>query len=103
MHMYNLPGFYDVGLLITNPVTGCKAGFLLEEMVKIFKTPEARFIVDYPVALLDQADLKFTNQTSYGERFHWDFGDGNTSGEEHPRHEYRQVGQFQVLLEAVSG
>lgn len=103
VHVYNLPGFYDVGLLITNPVTGCKAGFLLEEMVKIFKTPEARFMVDYPVALLDQADLKFTNQTSYGERFHWDFGDGNTSGEEHPRHEYRQVGQFQVLMEAASG
>lgn len=103
VHTYNQPGFYDVTLLITNPVTGCKAGFLLEEMVKIYKTPEARFEVDYPVALLEQANLKFTNQTLFGERYHWEFGDGGFSEEENPCHEYRQVGQYPVLLEAVSG
>ena len=103
VHSYNQPGFYDVSLLITNPVTGCQTGFIMEEMVKIYRTPEARFSVDYPVALLQQADLSFTNLTESGETYHWDFGDGGFSDAEHPRYTYEKVGEYAVFLEAVSG
>ena len=35
-----------------------------------------------------------------GEKFdfHWDFGDGNTSKEQNPEHEYQEAGDYQVLL-----
>lgn len=103
VHAYTNPGFYDVSLQITNPVTGCQAGFRMEDMVKIFRTPVARFSVDYPVALLGQATLSFDNLTEYGETYSWDFGDGHTSAEMHPSHTYDQVGKFPVQLIAHSG
>ncbi len=103
VHAYNLPRFYDVGLLITNPVTGCQAGFRIEEMVKIFKTPSARFSVDYPVALLGQATLSFTNLSEAGDTYSWDFGDGQTSTAMNPSHAYDRVGKFPVRLIAFSG
>ncbi len=103
VHAYNDPGFYDVSLRISNPVTGCQSGFLMEEMVKIYQTPLARFTVDYPVAILGQANLTFDNLTEAGESYIWDFGEGGSSSEMNPRYTYDQVGQFPVLLTAKSG
>lgn len=31
-------------------------------------------------------------------RWHWDFGDGATSGEQHPVHRYREAGKYLVVL-----
>jgi len=106
-HLYNMPGFYDVGLVITNPITGCKAGFTVENMVKIFQTPVARFRVDYPEAILGHARLTFDNQTLYGDgntAYTWDFGDHTPfSTDVNPQHTYDQVGEFPVTLMAESG
>lgn len=41
-HFYPDTGFYDVGLLITNQLTGCQIGFTVDNMVKIFPTPVAK-------------------------------------------------------------
>jgi len=103
VHTFQTPGSYDVSLRITNPVTGCHSGFLMPEMVKIFKTPVARFAVDHPVALLGQARLTFDNQTEEGETYSWDFGDGHSSSLINPTHEYDRVGKFPVTLIASSG
>ena len=38
---------------------------------------------------------------SHGEitRWHWDFGDGQTSGEQHPLHQYQKAGEWVVILD----
>ncbi len=33
-------------------------------------------------------------------KWHWDFGDGSTSGEQHPQHAYEKPGNYIVILEA---
>jgi hypothetical protein len=37
---------------------------------------------------------------SYGEilKWHWDFGDGNSSAEQHPKHSYDKAGEWTVIL-----
>jgi len=103
VHLYSSAGFYDVRLTITNPVTGCQAGFLVDDMVKIYRTPVTGFEVDYPVAFLGQSHLTFTNKTEYGDYYRWDFGDGSASEAASTSHTYVQAGKYPVSLMAESG
>lgn len=40
----------------------------------------------------------FTNQSEHGQDYHWDFGDGVTSNQEHPTHSYGTTGEYMVSL-----
>lgn len=42
--------------------------------------------------------LEFINLSTSGTSYHWDFGDGLTSTEEHPTHTYYSSGTYQVCL-----
>ncbi|WP_421920649.1 PKD domain-containing protein [Marinifilum sp.] len=42
--------------------------------------------------------VQFTNNSTDGETYQWDFGDGNTSTEENPNHTYEASGSFTVSL-----
>jgi hypothetical protein len=44
--------------------------------------------------------FKFTNQSVNGVTYLWDFGDGETSTEEHPTHLFAQNGEYNVCLTA---
>lgn len=46
--------------------------------------------------------IHFTNETENGETFFWEFGDGETSTEESPSHEYMEAGTFTVQLTATN-
>ena len=44
----------------------------------------------------------FTNESEFGERYSWAFGDGETSTQQHPDiHVYQEVGQYEVVLQVV--
>ena len=45
-HFYADTGKYNVNLLITNKLNGCKTGFTIDDMVKIFPTPQPEIAVD---------------------------------------------------------
>ncbi len=53
----------------------------------------------FRVADLNQRLVAFRDE-SFGEvtRWHWDFGDGHTSTEQHPVHRYEKPGNFVVVL-----
>ncbi|MCF8254854.1 MAG: T9SS type A sorting domain-containing protein [Bacteroidia bacterium] len=44
--------------------------------------------------------ISFTNQSLNAETYHWDFGDGDSSNEENPIHEYSSAGNYEVSLSA---
>ena len=46
-------------------------------------------------------DVKFTNTSKKATTYEWDFGDGNTSDEEHPTHTYLQSGNYEVTLKVM--
>ena len=45
-------------------------------------------------------EMVFTNGSQNAASYLWDFGDGNTSAEMHPRHAYTSAGSFTVTLTA---
>ena len=60
---------------------------------------------EMPMALFDyQVDgikVQFTNYSTDATTYLWDFGDGNTSTEENPLHEYTESGNFIITFTAT--
>lgn len=88
---YPLPGTYDVNLTATNALgshTKQKPAF-----INVYLTPDADFSF-----LVNGQTASFTNSSTGGNFYFWDFGDGNTSSAVNPVHEYVGTGIFDVSL-----
>lgn len=46
--------------------------------------------------------FQFTNESIDADEYYWDFGDGTTSTDENPTHQYGERGVYQVCLTAIS-
>jgi gliding motility-associated-like protein len=84
-HFYNSIGRFDVGLVITNQINGCKIGYTIEEMVNIFPTPNAEIAVDPDFCNENSVEV-FYVQNIDSSFCTWDFngtahkvGEGNDS------------------------
>ncbi len=79
----------------TIDVDGCVA---YDDVVVDYRpVPDADFITDvdngcYPLT------VKFTNYSKDAFTFHWNFGDGNSSGDRNPVHTFESAGEFNVVL-----
>jgi PKD repeat protein len=77
--------------------------FRLMPLEKRFRNPvEADWdftIVDMNRRLVAFQDLSRGNIT----KWRWDFGDGTTSEEKNPIHEYKKPGQYNVVILTVEG
>ena len=49
------------------------------------------------------AEVTFTNESVNAETYEWDFGDGDFSSEESPKHLYQSSGNYLVTLKATKG
>lgn len=68
-------------------------------------TPEvADPFADFDFEVSDENPLQvaFTNMSTNSETYMWDFGDGETSTEENPVHEFAEVGAYDVVLTATN-
>ena len=79
-------------------VNGCKA----EDSVLIKVIPEiiADFEVEKGYDCLDVPVVKFINKSENAGLFFWDFGDGQTSEDFEPEHQYEKQDTFKVVLTA---
>lgn len=93
---------YDFTLAANSLITGCSDTLLKKNIVEVHPKPLAQFEVDFPVAIIENANLLFTNRTPDIEIFNWNFGDGSVSGEENPQHTYTALGKFPVKLAVES-
>lgn len=66
--------------------------------------PVAEPYADFEYAISEENSLEvtFTNKSTNAESFNWAFGDGETSTEENPVHEYSEGGTFEVSLTATN-
>ncbi len=89
---------YGFALAAESLLSGCSDTLTKPDLVQVHPKPVAQFEVDYPVAIIEQANLHFANLTKDVEVFNWDFGDGFNSIEENPLHTYTELGKFPVEL-----
>ena len=99
-----LNGYGNFGFTVAarSEITGCADTLFKPAQVVVHPKPTAAFEVDFPVAILEQANLSFTNQTVDVNKFTWDFGDGGNSVIENPQHRYSALGKYAVSLEVES-
>jgi PKD repeat protein len=100
LHAYPLPGNYTVSLRATGP--GGTDTHVENGYIAVTSSLTASFTASPTVG---QAPLlvSFTNQSTGGTTYAWDFGDGTTSTSPTPTHTYTQGGVFTVTLTARNG
>ncbi len=93
-HLYAYWGEYLVSLSVSNDI--CSAS----DTVKVLIRPPAavpKFEIDQKQGCIPFS-VNFTNNSEYVVKHQWDFGDGNTSTDLHPRHKYTEAGQYAITL-----
>ncbi len=89
--VYNTPGNYSVSLIATNSSgsnTITKTNF-----ISVKDKPKSDFSY-----IRSQGDVQFTNTSSGGIIYNWNFGDGKSSIELNPVHIYASPGTYSVTL-----
>lgn len=94
VHTYAAPGTYNVCLTDQNT---CGSDFTCQNVTVVCPLPQSSF-TSTTVSLTAQFTPTATNTTSYL----WDFGDGNTSTQIAPTHNYTASGVYQGCLTATS-
>jgi hypothetical protein len=103
-NLYYLPdtGRFDISLIAFSNETGCADTLLKPDWIWVHRNPFAKFEVDYPVALIDNANIRFINYSERAVKYFWDFGDGETSEEFESVHTYGDLGEYPARLYAES-
>ena len=95
-HVYNTGGTYDVCLYSWNPATGC-SDTTCQSVTVIVNTPcDAQFYA-YEDSLAGGL-VYFSSSSNWTLDHVWDFGDGDTSHNYSPIHQYNGVGPYVVCL-----
>jgi len=96
---YEESGEYEVYLWGENQF-GCVDSMM--RPVSIPKVPMADFEFDPPRGC-SPLDVQFTDLSTNGDRFLWEFGDGTFSPEQNPMHTYLEEGIYDVRLIVSAG
>lgn len=96
---YTAAGTYTVTLISTD-ASGCVD--TTTGTVLVNQTPVANFVADTMVACNVPFTVTFTNTSTGGTNYAWDFGDGGTSTLQNPVHTYTAAGTYTVTLIAIN-
>lgn len=92
---------YNVKLYAYNEV-GCVDTFYFPTKILVGMPPVVEFDVDDSLKIIPEKTFSFTTLATYPVSFRkWDFGDGITSNEKNPTHEYRFTGKYFVTLTEI--
>ncbi len=98
-HTYTSGGNYNVSLLAINEF-GCRMSITRPQYIKVNAGAKAGFTHTQPTVCTAPININFTNTSTGVEplTYLWDFGDGATSTELNPAHNYANAGSFTVRL-----
>ncbi|MCF8276562.1 MAG: PKD domain-containing protein [Flavobacteriales bacterium] len=103
-HIYGHPGIYQVCVVIENN-DGCRSELCYDVAVETSPDPCNDFLADFVWhENIDSLGIQFENisQGAPGA-YIWHFGDGHTSHDSSPYHEYEHPGVYQVCLVIENG
>jgi PKD repeat protein len=94
--VYNLPGTYSAALTVTN-ATGSSTS-AQNNLIQVGALPTANFLYQS-----SGTSVTFTNSSLDAAQFNWNFGNGSTSTQANPTHNFGQDGTYTVTLTATNG
>lgn len=104
-HLYSTPQNYSVDLTVTDSSVPVKTGSDTQD-ISVWAKPDVGF--DYSASSCPSMNIQFTNTSLPGDPnggavsgYSWDFGDGTTSTETNPNHNYSSPGDYTVTLSAT--
>ncbi|WP_298732060.1 PKD domain-containing protein [uncultured Chitinophaga sp.] len=99
-HVYQNPGTYTVTLQAVDNNT-CNIRDETTRTIVISGSPSAGFSFT-PSKPEENTPVRFVNESVGATSYHWDFGDGETSSETNPVHQYNTTGTYNACLYATN-
>ncbi|WP_116106990.1 PKD domain-containing protein [Lewinella sp. IMCC34191] len=99
-HTYTTPGTYEITLTVRDE-SGCSNDAVFSS-VEVHAVPEVEFAADASQACGVPQTVCFTNNTTGGTGYNWDFGNGLTSGLNTPCITYTEAATYNVTLKATN-
>ncbi|HSV87121.1 MAG TPA: PKD domain-containing protein, partial [Bacteroidales bacterium] len=93
-HVFHEPGYFRVQLV----AYGDGGRDTTYRYITVHPNPVADFYIENPLLILPYDQLRISNRSQGGYSFLWDFGDGNTSTEFEPTHQYQTPSHYTVTL-----
>ena len=94
-YLFDQPGTYTVALTGYAAQSGCSQ--TVSQQITIQEPPVANFDLDDPDGCAP-LNVPFANTSQGGSYYFWNFGDGNTSVEQHPDHVFQNAGTYPISL-----
>jgi gliding motility-associated-like protein len=91
------PGNYDIHLTASNSTTKQYDEFELKG-IQVFDVPHAAFELRSEVIYAPDTPIALINFSAGANQYLWDFGDGVTSTEFEPTHQYQKEGRYMLTL-----
>jgi len=100
-HSYNAAGVYNVKLIATN-IYGCQDIEIKSNYITVHPKPLANINVNQYSACDVNTIFQFTGNSNNISAWNWNFGDGNTSAQQNPSHQYSSGGSYPIRLIVTS-
>jgi len=98
-HIYADEGEYTAVLTIPGPDGNDD---VFSQRISVYGHPKAEFNVSPSTVYIPGESIRCLNLTNNARSYVWDFGDGTTSTEPSPMHEYLDEGVYDVSLTAIN-
>ncbi len=95
-HTYTVAGTYNIKLVATNSITGCKDS--VTNPVTFSTNPTAAFTINNSNQCVNSNSFVFTNTSVGGATYSWNFGDATTSSLTSPNKVFTAAGVYSVKL-----
>lgn len=99
-HTFNDSGSFNISL-VTTDTSGCTSFYEYPQQILIHPSPQSSFTSD-SITGCQPFTANFTNSSFNYQNILWNFGDGSTSTDFTPIHEYTSSGIFNVSLIAYN-
>ncbi len=97
-HTYNESGVFNVQLVAKND-SGCTNSLTVNNLIKVYKNPEAKFVTDPEIINNIKPIINFNNYSIDANSYTWFFGDNDSSNVENPTHTYNiNSDKYTVML-----
>jgi gliding motility-associated-like protein len=97
LYTFYQPGTYTVSLVVTGP-GGETDQMVQEQIIVVHARAQAAFTITPPEVNVPGETIYCLNLSSGANAYVWEFGDGNSSTQENPLHEYELEGLYSIQL-----